>query len=206
MKTTQQLFKKILILAALGLAIGLGSGYLFSNKQSHEIIDTASEEGMQGGDFIVQSHAGDVKLSDYKGKLVLLYFGYTYCPDICPTSLALMSNAFKQLNEEELKQVQGIFVSVDPDRDKMDNLEKYTNYFHPQILGTTSDKANIDDIVKRYGAFYRKVDTGSAAGYSVDHSSATVLIGKDGKILTVLPHGTSGEDVAQQLRKHLQGT
>lgn len=202
MKTMQSRLKQLVILAAVGLAIGLGAGYLFSDKNTHAILES-SETGRQGGDFVVQSHAGDIRLSDYTGKVVLLYFGYTYCPDICPTSLTLMSNAFKALSAKELKQVQGIFISVDPDRDKTDKLQKYTQYFHPQIIGATSNKANIDDIVKCYGAFYRKVDTGSAAGYSVDHSSSTVLINKEGKIMTVIPHGTSGEDVAKYIREAL---
>jgi protein SCO1/2 len=85
---------------------------------------------MPGGDFILQSHKGPIKLSDFRGKVVLIYFGYTYCPDICPTALALTSSALKELNESELAQIQTLFISVDPERDTPERLDEYTHFGH----------------------------------------------------------------------------
>ena len=195
--------RKILLLAIIGLAIGLTIGFFSSSLPKHTNATIGAASLPSGGDFTLQSSTGEIKLSDYRGKLVLVYFGYTYCPDICPTSLAFMSGAFNTLTPDELAQAQGIFVSVDPARDTVDKLQQYTHYFHPNILGVTGTKDTIDDIVKRYGASYRIVDTGSAAGYSVDHSSSTALVGKDGKIKTFLRHGMTSDELAQAIRAHL---
>ena len=193
---------KIIGLAAIALTFGLGAGYIFSNSSSNGEPPRKPEANLQGGDFTLTSSSGEVSLSDYKGKLILVYFGYTYCPDICPTSLTFMSNAFKKLSKEELEQIQGIFISVDPDRDTVEKLQQYAAYFHPKIVGITGKKDNIDAITKRYGAFYRMVDTGSAAGYSVDHSSSTILVGKDGKIKSFLKHGMTGEEMVKEIRAY----
>ena len=156
-----------------------------------------------GGDFTVEIQNGDLSLKDLRGKVVVLYFGYTQCPDICPTSLALLTQALNQLSKDELKQVQSIFVSVDPDRDNVTRLKEYAAYFHPNIIGATAEKEVIDKIVKMYGAAYKKVDSKSAVGYLVDHSSYTYLIDKKGKLRKTLAHGTEPKIVLQEIRKLL---
>jgi protein SCO1/2 len=156
-----------------------------------------------GGDFTVEIQNGDLSLKDLRGKVVALYFGYTQCPDICPTSLALLSQALNQLSKDELKQLQSVFISVDPDRDNVTLLKEYTAYFHPNIIGATAEKELIDKIVKQYGAAYKKVESNSAAGYLVDHSSYTYLIDKKGKLRKSLAHGTEPKIVLQEIRKLL---
>ena len=131
-----------------------------------------------GGDFTVEIQDKDLSLKDLRGKVVVLYFGYTQCPDICPTSLALLTQALNNLTPEELQQVQPIFISVDPDRDNVTRLKEYAAYFHPKIIGATAEKEVIDKIVKQYGAAYKMVESHSAVGYLVDHSSYTYLIDK----------------------------
>lgn len=158
-----------------------------------------------GGDFTLQSARGEVSLKDYRGKLVLLYFGYTFCPDICPTSLAATSEGLKQLNPEELAQVAMIFVSVDPKRDTPDRLKEYVEFFHPAIVGVTGTTESIAEIAKRYGVFYaeQKVET-AGGGYVVDHSADTFIVAPDGQLVGKMAHATPPDQVVVAIRKHLE--
>lgn len=154
-----------------------------------------------GGDFTLESHAGPVSLSDYKGKVVALYIGYASCPDVCPTALAVMTQAFKGLNEQEKENVAGLFISVDPDRDTPEKLEAYVKFFSPMLTGVTGKKSDIDQVVKQYGSFYRIVEMNdSAMGYAVDHSSRIYLINTKGKLYKPLSHNSSPADVLLEIR------
>ena len=157
-----------------------------------------------GGDFTLQSAAGPVSLKDYRGKLVLVYFGYTYCPDICPTSLAATAEGLKQLTPEELARVAMIFVSVDPKRDTPERLKEYAEFFHPGIVGVTGTAEAIAEIAKRYGVFYaeQKVDT-AGGGYVVDHSSDTFGIAPDGQLVGKIAHATPPDQVVVAISKYL---
>jgi protein SCO1/2 len=144
-------------------------------------------------------------LKDYRGKLVLVYFGYTYCPDICPTSLAATAEGLKQLTPEELARVAMIFVSVDPKRDTPERLKEYAEFFHPAIVGVTGTAEAIAEIAKRYGVFYaeQKVET-AGGGYVVDHSSDTFVIAPDGQLVGKIAHATPPDQVVVAIRKYLQ--
>ncbi len=165
--------------------------------------DTPSSTLPEGGDFTLQSAAGPLSLSDYRGKVVLLYFGYTSCPDICPTSLTLMRIALSQLSADELARVEGIFISVDPERDTPERLAQYSSHFHANIKGVTGSKAEIDEVARRYGAIFQRVEGDSAMGYTVDHSSVTYVIDQQGKLSASLPHGASPEMILQAVRELL---
>jgi len=157
-----------------------------------------------GGDFTLQAESGALSLSQFRGKVVLLYFGYTSCPDICPTSLTLMSIALARLGEAELAQVQGLFVSVDPPRDTPERLAQYSSHFHPNIIGITGSADQVAEVAQRYGAIYRQAEGETALGYTVDHSSATYLIDPQGRLSAILPHGTAPQEILQQVRQLLQ--
>ncbi len=162
-----------------------------SQSASHLKMDpfSTSKSLPEGGEFTLQSLNGPVSLKDFRAKVVLVYFGYTMCPDICPTNLSLMSNAFSQLDEKELEKVQGIFISVDPQRDTMQRLAEYTNYFHGSIIGLSDTAEIIRALANRYGAAYQKVvQEDSATNYVVDHSSETYVVDPQGKLLARLPH------------------
>ncbi len=156
-----------------------------------------------GGDFTLHAYQGPVALQDFRNQVVLLYFGYTWCPDICPTNLGYTSLALEKLKPEELERVQSLFVSVDPGRDTLERLKEYAEYFHPKILGLTGSAGELSEVAKLYGAAYRKVEQPSATGYVVDHSADTYLINPQGKLVEVLPHGTPPEQVVELIRKHL---
>ena len=158
----------------------------------------------EGGDFTLKSADGPVSLKDFRGKLVLVYFGYTYCPDICPTSLAATAEGLKQLTPEELARAAMIFVSVDPKRDTPARLKEYVNFFHPAIVGVTGAPEEIAAIAKRYGVFYaeQKVET-AGDGYVVDHSADTYVISTAGQLVGKIAHATPPEQVVETIRKHL---
>ena len=156
-----------------------------------------------GGGFSLQSADGSITLDNYRGKVVVLYFGYTFCPDICPTSLSLLSVTLNELTGEELQQVQAIFVSVDPERDTLEHLKNYAGYFHQNIIGATGSRAQIDDAVKKYGAGYNIVKSASESDYSVDHTSYTYIIDKSGKLRFSLAHGASADEVSKSIRSLL---
>lgn len=147
-----------------------------------------------GGEFQGESIDGDVSLSDFKGKLVLLYFGYTSCPDICPTSLTTMKFALNELDDDQLAQIQPIFYSVDPERDSLQQLQIYSQFFSPLILGMTGSRQQIDNAIKQYGAYYRMVDQpDSAMGYTVDHSSKIYLIDQQGEFIGTVSHNNPNQ-------------
>lgn len=157
-----------------------------------------------GGDFVLRSAAGPVALTNLRGKVVLLYFGYTACPDICPTNLAFIASALRRLDAAELDAVRAIFVSVDPARDDVQRLATYVAYFHPNILGVTGTPDAVARVARLYGAAYRRVDqTGSAMGYLVDHSAQTYVIDRQGRLARTLDHATPPDAIARTLRELL---
>lgn len=157
----------------------------------------------QGGDFTLQSADGPVSLKDLRGKVVLLYFGYTFCPDVCPTSLALIAEALKQLTPAEQEKVQVVFVSVDPERDTPQKLKQYVAFFRPGTLGLTGTPEEIAQVAKQYGAVYRKQTVTSAAGYVIDHSSYTYILSPDGKLRGKLLHAAAPAEMAREIRTAL---
>lgn len=158
----------------------------------------------EGGDFRLQSWRGPVSLSDLRGKLVLIYFGYTWCPDICPTNLAIISLALKQLTASEREQVQALFLSVDPERDSVERLRTFAEYFDPIILGMTGSQRAIADVARRYGVAYRRAEQGdSAMGYTLDHSSYIYVVDRNGRLVDILEHATPAERLVEVIRARL---
>ena len=163
-------------------------------------------EAPPGGDFILHTSKGPFALKDYRGKVVLLYFGYTKCPDVCPTSLSYLAQAFNELNDEELKKVVGVFVSVDPKRDTFELLDEYVEYFHPNFIGVTGSEKELSDAAALYGAQYYEVELeDSAFGYAVNHSAATYLIAPNGELRFIFPHGTSPTVISEAIRYVMDG-
>lgn len=195
--------KRKLVLTFLITAL-LGGGFLWfyhtpTAQPGHALLVT--EQAPQGGDFTLSGVQGETHLHDFAGKIVLLYFGYTTCPDICPTNLGNLAYAMKLLNEQELTQVQVLMISVDPARDTLDKLTSYLGYFHPAFQGLSGSEEAIAQVARQYGAVYQKVSIdGSALGYSVDHSAFTYLIDQQGKLIRQLPHATTGEEFVAAIR------
>ncbi len=182
---------------------------LISTSSAHawSLFSAAEEErypGM-GGEFTLHSSQGDVSLKDFRGKIVLIYFGYTSCPDVCPTSLGALSVALKKLTDEELEQLQPLFISVDPARDDMEKLRKYSSYFHPKMIGMTGDLEYLKALAKRYGAYFRKAEVeNSSLGYAIDHSSTIYVVGKNGKLIDMIQHGGSPKRILEHIHAVLK--
>lgn len=194
------MLKDPLKLSALLFFLVLGAliTFLLSNNSAPPI---KIERAALGGDFTLQSLEGPVSLSDFKGGPVLIYFGFTSCPDICPTSLAVMRQSFSSLSEAELANVNALFISVDPERDTLEHLATYSHFFSPKITGVTGSREDIDLVVAQYGAYYRFVELeDSAMGYTVDHSSRIYLIDSEGKLVTTVPHDSSPAVLSEKIK------
>jgi protein SCO1/2 len=198
--------QKSLLIAVIALLIGVLSWLLFAWQPPREpVAPPPLVEAPKGGDFTLQGPQGPVSLSDFRGKVVMLYFGYTWCPDICPTNLALFSRVLNELQATELSQVQPIFVSVDPRRDNLARLQEYSEYFHPRLLGITGSDAEVAQAAALYGVAYRAVNPDTDENYAVDHSADTYLIDQQGDLVQRLPHGSSAENLLKAVRRLLSG-
>ena len=156
-----------------------------------------------GGDFTLAGPAGPVALADYRGKVVVLYFGYTYCPDVCVMSLSLIAQGLAALDEAALQKVRGIFISVDPERDTPERLADYVPFFHPRLIGATGTAEQVATVARMYGSRYRKHPKAADGTYAVDHSSVTYIVAPDGTLLDMLEHATPPEKITAAINKAL---
>lgn len=153
-----------------------------------------------GGDFELFGYDRDYTLDDFKGKVVVLYFGFLNCTEACPQSMTVMRTAFNRLTPEELEKVVGVFVSVDPDRDKREDLKDFAEYYHENVVALTGTQANIDIVTERYGVYFELVDLeGSALGYTVDHASRFYLVNEQGTLSTAMSHSTTPNELAGRI-------
>ena len=154
-----------------------------------------------GGDFTLSAISGPVALSDFKGKAVLVFFGYTHCPDVCPTDLARIGQVLNALTPAESSRVRGLFISIDPERDTPQRIADYTRFFHPSIIGLTGTPDDLHRVAKQYLVLYQKAEIGeSQAGYLMDHSTKTYLVGRDGYLAKVLGHELEASQVLAAVR------
>jgi protein SCO1/2 len=162
------------LLAALALAGCTGSGASFRNTDI-----TGADYGK---DFALTDHNGKTRtLADFRGKVVVVFFGYTHCPDVCPTVLADLKVAREQLGEDG-KRVQVLFVTVDPERDTQQLLAKYVPAFDPTFLGLYGDPAATVRVAKEFKVFYQKVPGTSPDNYTVDHTSGSYVFDPQGRL------------------------
>jgi len=195
---------KVALLLTVPVLAGIVVGLWLNQRLG--VPEQANPYATVGGDFTLQSADGPVSLHDFRGKVVLVYFGYTSCPDICPTSLTTMAGAMKLLTPEEREQVRGIFISVDPERDRPQGMKEYAAYFHPNFVGVVGTPAQTAEIAARYGVYYKKAPYDeSAMGYGVDHSSTIYVVDRQGRVVDQIMHGATPEKVAASLRRVLAG-
>ena len=149
-------------------------------------------------------HTGHTRTErDFRGKLMLVYFGFTYCPDICPTDLQAIGLALDKLGRDG-NDVQPLFVTVDPERDTPEHLAKYVPMFHPRLIGLTGRAEAIREAADAYKVYSAKVPTGQdASDYTVDHTAFIYLMDRDGNYLGFFPPGTSAERMVEIIRPRL---
>ena len=155
-------------------------------------------------DFTLESADGSLSLKDLRGSVVLLFFGFTSCPDVCPISLSTISHSFSYLTDDELKFSKSLFISLDPERDTLEKLKKYTGYFHPNIIGVTGTMKQLVKVAEIFGVNFEKKDSpASALGYVIYHSSKIFVIGPQGALRKTIPHNTDSKLLSQQIRSLL---
>lgn len=147
---------------------------------------------------LVDAEGKPRSLADYRGKVVALFFGYTHCPDVCPTTLADMAQVMRQLGRDEDK-VQVLFVTLDPERDTRQMLAQYVPAFHPRFAGLSGDAAATAQAARAFGVMYQRQD-GKNGGYTLDHSAGTYLIAPDGKFVLLAPYQQKAELLVQDIR------
>ncbi len=161
---------------------------------------TASENSraLIGGEFELVNNMGEpVTNKTFNGKFMLVYFGYTYCPDVCPMDLQIMSDSLKYLNAEQLKQITPVFVTIDPERDSMEIMSEYIKFFHADLVGLTGTVEQIENIKKVYKVYAAKAD--DSDDYLVDHTAYTYLMDKNGIFLQHFNHGEDPEVMASKI-------
>jgi protein SCO1/2 len=155
-----------------------------------------------GGDFTLIDHHGETfQLSQLRGKLVLLFFGYTFCPDICPSELSNLAAVLDGLGDQT-EAVQGLFVSLDPQRDSPQVLRDYTGYFNPNLVGLTGEGESVDRVARQYRVKYQRHERPDGR-YSLDHSANLYIIDRQGRLAAVVPYGLPPEHVLQLVRDML---
>ena len=156
-----------------------------------------------GGPFTLVDGSGKtVSDADYRGKLMLIYFGYTFCPDVCPTTLGSVARAFDQLSPEQRGQIVPIFITVDPERDTADQMAQYVANFMPDLVGLTGSPDQIKQVMISYRVYAKRAEE-KGTGYTVDHSSVLYLIDREGKFIRPFSGSISADDLAAALKKAL---
>lgn len=156
-----------------------------------------------GGPFnLVDQHGRTVTEADFRGRYMLIYFGYTFCPDVCPTELQAMSQAVDQLGPAGEK-VTPVFITVDPARDTVEQLAGYAEHFHPRLVALTGSPEQVAAAAKVYRVYYKKVEQEDSAEYLMDHSSIIYLMGPEGEFLTHFSYGTEPARMAEKIKEFL---
>lgn len=187
------------VLALLG-ALAVASQWLPARAPSEPPLPVL---GRFGGDFRLPATTGGHRaLSDFRGRVVLLNFGFTSCPDICPTVLARLAQLRRDLGPDA-GQTQTLFVSFDPERDSLAKLQAYLAHFGPDLVGFSGSLAETAAVTRQYGVMYQKEDTGSRAGYGFSHSDYIYLIDDQGRVRKLFATNTPLPEMARDVRRLL---
>jgi cytochrome oxidase Cu insertion factor (SCO1/SenC/PrrC family) len=157
-----------------------------------------------GGPFHLIDQTGKaVSDGDFRGRVLLIYFGYSFCPDVCPTTLAVMAQALEKVGPERARRIVPIFITIDPERDTPKILADYMKAFGPSFVGLTGSVAAIKDAEKKYRVYAVKkpLDASRGGAYGMDHSSVLYLMGPDGKLISFYDEAISPDDLAKELRQ-----
>jgi protein SCO1 len=199
--------KKTVLVGVLSfLLIGLVAAGVFLFAKPASLRGTVYTEPYPPAPDIqlARDNGTQFRLGEARGKIVLLFFGYTSCPDICPTTLAELKMALDKIGETDAKNVQVIFVTVDPERDTPQRVQEYVNHFHKDFVGLSGSESELSQIWNQYGVFRQVVDGTSAAGYLVDHTARVTLIDQDGNLRVSYGFETPVEDIVHDLKLFLQ--
>ena len=175
------MFKVLLLLVSLAVTSIISAHEIEGSEDTGSNLKKPEYYKNFGGDFSLTGPEGKtVSLEDFRKKLVLIYFGYTFCPDVCPVTLSNLKLLMLSL-EEKAEDVQVIFISIDPERDTFQKLKDYVPYFHPTFIGLTGSEAELASVAKKYQTFYLKQKVESEAGYLMTHTDVVILVDQNGR-------------------------
>jgi len=204
--------KGILALAFAGGVIAAASGWILwpptaAEPSAAALMDAVMWNKEQiGGSFALVDQDGRPRTdADFRGKLLLVYFGYTYCTDICPTDLQAIATAIDKLGPAG-ESVQPLFITVDPEHDTPEAIKLYVGLFHPRLVGLTGSTNQIKTVARAYKVYYAKYEQSKKSDPVIDHSGFVFLVGRDGKYLGFFPPGTSADRMIDALRPQLAVT
>jgi cytochrome oxidase Cu insertion factor (SCO1/SenC/PrrC family) len=203
MQNTSSRFRPSVIFGVLTLLLALALG-AYALMSGNTIGPTGSGTALVGGPFTLVNHKGEtVTDKTYLGKPMLLFFGFTFCPDVCPTELQVMAAALKEVGDSGAD-IQPIFVTIDPERDTPAVMASYVSNFGERFMGLTGSPAQIAEMAGTYRVFYAKQENkADPQNYQMDHSAIIYLMGADGKFLKHFSYSTDAKALADGLRKAL---
>jgi protein SCO1 len=196
--------RRIVALAILGstsalCAVGLSA---CADKPSFRNTDITGAEFAR--EFSLTDHNGTRRtLADFKGKVVIVFFGFTQCPDVCPTTMAEMSEVTQKLGDDA-KRLQVLFITVDPERDTPALLKQYVPAFNPSFLGLSGTLEETAKVAKEFKVFYQKQPTKTPGGYTMDHTANSYVFDAQGKVRLVVKHGLGAAPLVQDLKQLLK--
>ena len=159
-----------------------------------------------GGSYTLVDQTGVERTDEsWPDQYKLIYFGYTYCPDFCPTTLTVMTGALGELSEDVASQIKPLMITIDPERDTVEALAQYHEHFDPRFSMLTGTLEQVDQAAKAYRVYYAKAESESATEYLVDHSTITYLMGPDGGFVTHFPHDVTPQQMAERLTEVVGG-
>jgi protein SCO1 len=199
-------------LVALSFACGVllaGAAWLLWPEPRDDLSAAAAMDALMwgrepvGGPFALIDHTGKVRTdTDFRGKLLLIYFGFTFCSDVCPTDLQAIASAMDKLGTAG-DAVQPLFITVDPEKDTPGQLAGYVSLIHPRLIGLTGDARQIRKVARAYKVYNAKVGTSDSLGYAIDHAGVVYLLDADGSYAGFFPSGTSAERMVEVIRAYM---
>jgi protein SCO1/2 len=201
---------RAIMIFGIGLILMLGGAAVWmllrTPSQTNEVKSTG--EALIGGPFELVDQFGQARSdADFLGGYMLIYFGYTYCPDVCPTSLGIMSQAIDQLEESDpakAKRITPVFITVDPERDDVEIMKGYAEHFRPGMIALTGTSEQVAKAAKAYRVYFRKAEDANSSEYLMDHSSIFYLMGPDGKYVKHFTHSDDATTIATALATLIQ--
>ena len=195
------MIKKIILYSLFSLLI-FASIFFFINKdyyQNTTVQKIENQDALPGGHFTLKKQDGTIFDSKISNKLMLIYFGFTYCPDVCPTTLIKMADVIDRLGEDS-DNVNSIFISIDPERDKEEVIKDYVSAFHDEIIGLTGSEEQISSVAKDWGVYYQKEDIEGSEDYTVNHLDIIFLANANGEYVDFFPPKIQSALIVEKVR------
>ena len=193
---------KWLLPSVISLAlVSLGLLWLVINGEQNNSEKVSAPEEL-GGDFALKNIDGRVALSDFRGKVVVIYFGFLSCPEVCPASMSVLKRSMEKLSPEHLTNTQALLVSIDPQRDDFQALAEFTRFYHPNIQGITGSVDEVKAVTSQYGAFFEITESETVdSAYAYRHSSRYYIVDQSGELVQSMRHSTTPNEIAARIQK-----